>query len=233
MHRKTESDHIEETRNTLLDAVLPHVAFDGWTNQTLEHAIAESGADAGLAHLAFPRGGIDMALAFHYRADRQLAEELAEPKAKANLESLRIRERIAYAVRRRIELVMDDREAVRRGATLLALPMNAAEGAKALWNTSDVIWTACGDTSLDYNWYTKRAILSSVYSTTVLYWLGDQSEGAARSWEFLDRRIENVMQFEKAKAAIRANPLLKLALWAPSQILNQVKAPGSSPGRAS
>ncbi|MEM7506221.1 MAG: COQ9 family protein [Pseudomonadota bacterium] len=230
MPRKTESDHIEETRNTLLDAVLPHVAFDGWTNQMLEHAIAESGVDAGLGHLAFPRGGIDMALAFHYRADRHLAEELAGPKAKANLESLRIRERIAYAVRRRIELVADDREAVRRGATLLTLPMNAAEGAKALWNTADVIWTACGDTSQDYNWYTKRAILSSVYSATVLYWLGDQSEGAARTWEFLDRRIENVMQFEKAKAAVRSNPLMKLALWGPSQILSQVKAPGMGPG---
>ncbi|MEL6477379.1 MAG: COQ9 family protein [Pseudomonadota bacterium] len=212
----------------MLDAVLPHVAFDGWTRETLQRAIAESGIDAGLAGQAFPRGGIDAALEFHYRGDRQLSEELSTPAARANLDSLRIRERITYAVRRRIELVADEREAVRRGATMLALPVYAADGAKALWNTADVIWTACGDTSDDYNWYTKRAILSSVYSATLLYWLGDQSQGFERTWGFLDRRIENVMTFEKTKATLQKNPVVMMAMWAPNQILSRIKAPASA-----
>ncbi|MEM9044571.1 MAG: COQ9 family protein [Pseudomonadota bacterium] len=225
MKQKTEPDHIAEARDKLLDGVLPHVAFDGWSSETLKAAISETGVDAGLAHLAFPRGGVDMALAFHYRADKQLAAELSEPNAAANLASLRIRERIAYAVRRRIELVADEREAVRRGATLLGLPIYAPEGMKAIWHTSDVIWTAYGDVSEDYNWYTKRAILTSVYSTTVLYWLGDQSMGYEKTWEFLDRRIENVMQFEKTKAMLQKNPILQAAMWGPSQILSRVKPP--------
>ena len=228
MPKKTETDHLEEAREKLLEAILPHVAFDGWTDEAVKRAIAESGVEPGLAKLAFPRGGADMALAFHYRADRKLADELSTDKAKSNLDSLRIRERIAYAVRRRIELVAEDREAVRRGATLLALPQNATEGAKAIWNTADVIWTACGDTSEDYNWYTKRGILSSVYSATVLYWLGDQSHGTERTWAFLDRRIENVMQFEKTKAALKDNPVVRLAMWGPSQILNRVKPPSNA-----
>lgn len=207
---------------------MPHVAFDGWTEETLRRAIAESGLDAGLAKQAFPRGGIDMALEFHHAGDRQLAEELSTPAAQANLESLKIRERVTYAVKRRIELVADEREAVRRGATLLALPIYTAEGAKALWNTADVIWTACGDTSDDYNWYTKRAILSSVYSSTLLYWLGDQSMGFERTWGFLDRRIENVMQFEKTKATLQKNPFVKMAMWGPSQILSRMRPPASA-----
>jgi ubiquinone biosynthesis protein COQ9 len=223
--RKTEETHISETRARLLEAALPHVVFDGWTRATLDAAISESGVDEGLARLACPRGGIDLALAFHDKADRELADELA----RADLSALKIRERITHCVRRRIELVADHREAVRRGAALLALPVYAAEGARAVWRTADIIWDACGDTAADYNWYTKRMILSSVHSATLLYWLGDQSPGFERTWAFLDRRIEDVMRFEKTKAQLQGNPLVKLAMWGPMQVLNQIHAPGTKP----
>jgi len=220
---KTENEHISEARERLIEAALPHVVFDGWSTTTLDAAIAESGVDAGLARLTFPRGAIDMALAFHRRADRALADELAA----AELDDMRIRDRITHCVRRRIELVAEHREAVRRGATLLALPPNAPEGARAIWETADIIWTACGDTATDYNWYTKRMILSSVYSATVLYWLGDASPDFANSWAFLDRRIEEVMRFEKTKAQLNENPLVRAALWGPMQVLGAIRAPGA------
>lgn len=223
--KKSETDHLSETREKLLDTVLPHVAFDGWSNETLNSAIAEQGIDPGLAHLAFPRGGVDLALAFHYRADRQLEELLSESDAAAHLMSLKIRDRVAFSVRKRIELVAKQREAVRRGATLLALPMYAGDGVKAIWNTADVIWKLCGDTATDYNWYTKRMILSSVYSASVLYWLGDHSTGSERSWEFLDRRIADVMTFEKTKASLNKNPIVQAAMWGPNQLLSRIKAP--------
>ena len=222
---KTENDHISEARERLIEAALPHVVFDGWTAATLDAAIAESGVDEGLARLAFPRGGIDLALAFHRRADRMLADELAA----TDLTSLRIRDRIIHCVRRRIELVAEHREAVRRGVTLLALPIHAPEGAREIWRTADIIWTACGDTATDYNWYTKRMILGSVYSATVLYWLGDTSPDFANTWAFLDRRIEDVMRFEKSKAQLNENPLLRAAMWGPIQLLNLVRAPGAPP----
>jgi len=221
--QKTEQNHIFETRERLLDAALPNVVFDGWSTQTLDAAIAESGVDPGLARLAFPRGGIDMAMAFHRRADRALADELGA----ADLAGMRIRDRITHCVRRRIELVAEHREAVRRGVTLAALPLHAPDGARAIWETADTIWTACGDTATDYNWYTKRMILGSVYSATMLYWLGDDSPGFTRTWTFLDRRIEEVMRFEKAKAQVRENPLLRAAFWGPSQLLGMLRKPGA------
>ena len=220
---KTEDDHLSEARERLLEAALPHVVFDGWSSATLAAAIAESGVDAGLARLAFPRAGIDMALAFHRRADRALAGELAA----ADLEDMPVRDRITHCLRRRIELVAEHRDAVRRGATLLALPNHAPEGARAIWQTADLIWTACGDTATDFNWYTKRIILSSVFSATVLYWLGDASPNFANTWAFLERRIEDVMRFEKTKAQFRENPLVRAAIWGPMQVLNLVRAPGA------
>lgn len=225
MERPEEAgeDRLGEVRERLLDAVLAHVVFDGWTETALRAAAAETGTDTAMARLAFPRGGIDMALAFHRRADRQLAQAMD----RADLASMRIRDRIGFCVRKRIELVAGHREAVRRGASLFALPINAPEGARAIWETAHLIWTRCGDASTDYNWYTKRAILASVISATMLYWLGDQSTDFESTWAFLDRRLDGVMRIEKTKAALQKNPLTRAMLWAPGQVLGLIRAPGA------
>jgi ubiquinone biosynthesis protein COQ9 len=127
-----------------------------------------------------------------------------------------------------------DREAVRRAGTLFALPMHAADGARALWGTADAIWRALGDTSADLNWYTKRATLSGVYAATVLYWLGDDSPGHQATWEFLDRRIEDVMQVEKLKAAVMDNPLARSLMAGPMKLAERIRpprVPDDLPGR--
>ena len=212
----------------LLDAALPHVAFDGWSEATLKAAAQDTGLSLDLARVLFPRAGLDMALAYHRRGDAQMLEDLAA----RDLGGLKFREKIALAVRLRLENA--DREAVRRGTTLLALPQNAPEAARAVWATADAIWNALGDTSEDGNWYSKRAILSTVHSATVLFWLGDESEGYQDTWAFLDRRIENVMQFEATKARIKASPVLNPVLGLPFRLLESRKKPqgaGPMPGR--
>lgn len=221
---RTEDMHIGEARERLIAAALPHVPFDGWSKAALDAAIAETGVDPGLARLAFPRGGIDLAAAWHRQCDRVLAERLAD----AGLPGMKVRERVTLAVRTRLDLMDGNREAVRRSAAMFALPMHAAEGAKLIWETSDAIWRALGDPSEDYNWYTKRLILASVYASVVLYWLGDESAGHARTLDFLDRRIEDVMRFEKTKAQLSGNPLVKAAMWGPSKLLGLVRAPGTA-----
>lgn len=204
----------------LLEAALPHVPFDGWSETTLRAAIADSGVAEGLARALFPRGGIDLAVAYHRQGDARLREALAT----SDLAALRFRERVVHAVRLRLELV-EDRELVRRGSTLFALPQHAAEGARLIWGTADTIWDSLGDTTRDLNWYSKRATLSAVYGSTVLYWLGDDSLGHQATWAFLDRRIEDVMQIEKLKAAVRANPLGKALLAGPAKLMEKWRVP--------
>lgn len=204
----------------LLDAALLHVPFDGWSRATLAAAARDTGIDPALAHALFPRDGVDLALAWHRRGDARMAAALAE----RDLSALRIRDKAALAVRLRLEGT--DREAVRRGAALFALPLNAAEGAKAVWATADAIWTALGDTSEDGNWYTKRALLASVHAATVLYWLGDDSPDQQATWEFLDRRIDGVMQFERAKAGVQASPVLRTLFALPLATLDALRKPG-------
>lgn len=213
-------DPTEDLKTKVIHAALPHVAFDGWSDATLAAALCDADVAPELGRTLFPRGAVDMALWFHQSGDRAMEETLKNE----TLADLKIRERVTLAVRTRIE-VISDKEAVRRGTTLFALPIYAGDGAKALWGTADAIWSALGDPSTDYNWYTKRATLSGVYASTILFWLGDGSEGAEDTWGFLDRRIENVMQFEKTKAAVQSNPLMKTVFAGPMWVLNQVKAP--------
>lgn len=218
------TDTYDSVTERLLDAALMHVAFDGWSEATFRAAAADADIAPEAARAAFPRGAVDLALAFHARGDAAMLARLATE----DLSHLRLRDRIAAAVRFRLEAV-EDKEAVRRGSTLFALPMHAADGARAIWGTADKIWTALGDTSTDANWYTKRATLSGVYGATVLYWLGDDSIGHDATWAFLDRRIDDVMRIEKLKAQVNANPVLSRVMAGPNWLMSRIKAPAPAP----
>ncbi|MGR3839039.1 MAG: COQ9 family protein [Cognatishimia sp.] len=208
----------------LIDAALPHVAFDGWSVATFDAAVEDAGVDPVVARAICPRGAVDLAVGFHLAGDKAMVAGLAGE----DLDALRFRDRVARAVRLRLELC-PDKEAVRRGTTLYALPHYAPTGSKLIWGTADAIWTALGDSSEDINWYSKRATLSAVYAATVLYWLGDESDGQAETWAFLDRRIDNVMQFEKAKGSFQKSPLGKL-LESPLAGLSKIRRPNTTTG---
>ena len=215
-----QNTSMDAAKDAVLDAALAHVPFDGWSAATLAAATADSGVAPGLVTALFPRGAVDLALAYHYRGDALMRDRFATE----NHDAMRYSEKVARAVRLRLEAA-SDKEAVRRGTTLFALPQHAADGAKAIWGTADAIWQALGDTSTDLNWYTKRATLSAVYGATVLFWLGDDSTDHQATWEFLDRRIENVMQIEKLKSQMRDNPLSKAFAAGPGRWFDKIKAP--------
>ena len=215
---------LEEARRRLMEAAMMHVPFDGWSEATFRAAVRDAGLSRALADAACPRGAVDLALAFHEAGDR----EMIRRQRSEDLSALRFRDKIATAVRYRLEAA-EDKEVVRRASSLFALPQYAADGARALWGTADRIWDTLGDSSDDLNWYTKRATLSGVYASTVLYWLGDESEGNAATWEFLDRRIADVMQVERLKAQVQDNPVLKRVFAGPLWLAGQVRPPARAP----
>lgn len=185
-------------QDRILDAALPQIAFEGWTQSTLERAALSLGLSAFDVSRAFPGGPVEAINRFVARAnDRMLA---ALP---ADFSQLKIRERIATAVMIRLRQQLPHREAVRRALAVYAMPWHALEGVKQNYTTVDAIWHAAGDTSTDYNFYTKRIILAKVYALTLSVWLNDTSDNLAETEAFLRRRIDNVMQFEKFKAKAR------------------------------
>ena len=182
----------------IFEAALPRLAVDGFTAKTLNYAAASADVDAGALARLFPRGGQDLVEAFSEWADGQMDAALRNTP----LAEMKIRARIKAAVNARIIALRPHKEAARRAAAFLSLPQNAALAASLLWRTADRMWRAAGDTSTDFNFYTKRAILMGVYSSTLLRWFTDGSEDEKDTFEFLDARIENVMQFEKFKAEV-------------------------------
>ncbi|WP_439155816.1 COQ9 family protein [Yoonia sp.] len=215
---------VDPAKEQLLDAILPHVTFDGWSPDAFHAAVADVDMNPAHARTLCPRGAVDLAVAYHERGDRVMVDAI---KA-ADMSDMRFRDKVAHAIRLRISAI-DDKEAVRRGTALFALPHMAADGTKLIWGTADAIWDTLGDTSMDVNWYTKRLTLSGVYASVVLYWLGDDSLDGQATDAFIDRRIDDVMQFEKVKAQVRDNPLLKPVTGPLGRLMSGIRAPARMP----
>ena len=194
-------------QRAILDAALPHIAFDGWTREALVLAAEEAGFGEGDVDLAFPGGPVEAVLAHAAIADDDMIVEMQT----LDLETMRTRDKIAIAIRVRLESQVANREAIRRGLRLLADPRHAVEAARSLAHTVDTIWRLAGDTSTDFNYYSKRGLLAGVYSATLVYWLQDNSEDQHRTWEFATRRIDEVLRVGKATAGLG-----KWANWLPN-----------------
>ena len=190
---------LAELRPRLIAAMLPNVPFDGWTALARDAAADAQGIDRDIAAMALPDVAT-MADAFTARADVLMAEAMAA----AGAAQMKVRDRIKFALRTRFEQAGEDREAVRSALAMMMQPANAGLAARTLWRTADAMWRAAGDTATDFNHYSKRAILGTVYSASLLYWLDDDSEGHAATWDFIDRRIDGIMAFEKSKARVKA-----------------------------
>jgi ubiquinone biosynthesis protein COQ9 len=186
-------------REALLAATLPHVAFDGWTHTALMAGARDAGIEPALADNAFPGGMSELLDYYHRAADVAMVRAL---EARSDLAAMKIRDKVALAVRLRLEANAGHREAIRQALSFLALPTNAPLGAKCLYRTVDAIWYAVGDRSTDFSFYTRRGLLAGVYAGTVLYWLNDKSDGFADTWSFLDRRIADVMRIYELRARV-------------------------------
>ena len=191
-------DRRDGQKRDLLAALLPNVPFDGWSRKAMSRAELAAGLPRGTARRLFPGGPIDAVDFFVAEADRRM---LADLEAR-DLTALPIRQRIATAVRIRLDALTRDKEVVRRALALQMLPGNAPRALKGLYRTVDAMWWACGDTATDFNHYTKRALLAGVYASTMVHWLNDTSEDDEDTWAFLDRRIESVMTIQKARGRL-------------------------------
>jgi len=189
----------EASKSAILNAALPLAAEDGFNDAVLARAGREAGVGAEMMLHLFPDGASSLVARFSERCDAQMEQSLA----RQDLAAMKVRERIASAVLARLDALRPNKEAARRACAFLMLPPNAALGMRLVYQTVDAMWRAVGDTSTDFNFYTKRAILGGVYSSTLLRWFNDGSGDEGDTRVFLDARIENVMQFEKLKSGMR------------------------------
>ena len=214
----TDPSPLEQLRRKLALAVGENAVFDGWTRAAVESAAAQLGIDPVQARLAMPKTQAGMIDVYIQEVDRGL-EAYFTPE---RLARLKIREKIRALVWRRLEIMGPAREAVRRALAILSMPQNVPLALRIGWRTADVMWRIAGDTSTDFNHYTKRMPLGAVYGSTLLVWLDDESEGWADTAAFLGRRIDDVMKFETFKAQWRGSADQRLSL---SRFLGRLRYP--------
>jgi ubiquinone biosynthesis protein COQ9 len=209
---------LEQLRRKLALAVGQNAVFDGWTKKAVDSAAAQLGIDPAQARLAMPKTQAAMIDLYIQEVDRAL-EAWFTPE---RLAGMKIREKIRSLVWRRLEIMGPAREAVRRALAILVMPQNIPLALRVSWRTADLMWRIVGDTSTDFNHYTKRMTLGAVYASTLLAWLEDQSEGWSETAKFLDRRIDDVMKFEKWKAGWRGSSDRRLS---PSRFFGRLRYP--------
>ena len=186
---------LDEIRVALATILGRHAGFDGWSHAAVHAAADEFGVDRDIAMLAFKGNAIDIIDAWIESIDLELGRRLPADK----LGAMKIRDRITALLATRLEIMAPDRESLRRALAIMAMPQNISKSAKMGWRSADRMWRLAGDTSSDFNHYTKRITLSAVYASTLSVFVNDDSENFANTRAFLDRRIDNVMQIEKVK----------------------------------
>jgi ubiquinone biosynthesis protein COQ9 len=210
---------LDEIRSGLAPALANHAAFDGWNDTAVVAAALEMGVDPDIAKLAFKGGA--MTLIDHWIAsvDAEMARRLPPEK----LATMKIRERITTLIDTRLQIAAPVKEAQRRALAIMAMPQNVLATARIGWRSADVMWRLAGDNATDFNHYTKRLTLSGVYASTLAVFVNDDSDGFADTRAFLARRIDNVMQFEKAKAKAKERQEYMPSL---SRLVGRLRYPG-------
>lgn len=189
---------LDELRLALAPEIARAAVFDGWGEDALRQSAALAGVDANVARLAFPGGAMDMIGAWIDSTDAKMVANYGGGR----LDAMKIRDRIRALLLFRLDAIAGQEEALRRALAIQAMPQNLARTLKNGWRSADLMWRLAGDTATDYNHYTKRALLTGIYTATLAVWLDDGSEGKAETRAFIDRRIDDVMKFEKTKAQL-------------------------------
>ncbi len=202
----------QDQRFLVLESVLKRVPSEGWTPKAYVEGVKRSGVGAGVAGLLFPQGHIDVIAFFGQWVDTQMQARIRQEPGFA---VRRVRYKITFGVRARLEALTPHREAFRRLMVWYALPHHAPLGLRRLYRTVDLIWRAAGGASTDFNFYTKRALLAGVLKATLLIWLDDVTPGCTATWSFLDRRITDVLRAGKSLSLMRE--------WSPRELLEMAR----------
>lgn len=212
---------LPELRDRLAPRIAAAAAFDGWTEAAVRGAAEDIGLDGDVAAFAFRGGPMDMIAAWVAHVDREMAAKLPAE----TLAAMKVRERISALVRARLDAISGHEESLRRALAVMAMPRNAGRALQLGWHSADLMWRLAGDTATDYNHYTKRTILAAIYAATLAVHVDDESEGKADTLAFLDRRIDGVMRFEKAKARMTSG--LGQERFSVSRFLGRLRYPAA------
>ena len=203
MSENPDMSEMDLIREQIMLSCLRHVPFDGWSVEALNAGAADAGYDDAMALRAFSGDMGSVIKLWGAWSDQQMLDALDEiPK----WDEMSVPDRVSAAVKSRIMVNAEHQEAFRRAASWLAMPIHIPLAMQGTLRTVNAMWYAAGDTATDWNYYSKRGILSTIYTATVLYWLSDTPDEEGdypQTWEFLARRLKDLGTITKAVKKVK------------------------------
>ena len=194
---------ISTYKEKLVLGLLTNVPFDGLQWEALYRAAEDlkiyktplSNENKIELKNLFENNLVNTIKAFNDYLDNKMEESFS--KTKNNKQ--RTPEKIKNLILDRISASLNFKDGIVSSLGFMSLPQNSKSSLKMLYNTCDRIWRVSGDQSTDFSFYTKRLILSGVYSSTLMYWINDDTCDLKNTEKFLDRRLENVSKIGQVK----------------------------------
>tara|TARA_B100000989_G_scaffold293709_1_gene271529 strand:+ start:750 stop:1490 length:741 start_codon:yes stop_codon:yes gene_type:complete len=203
---KTKTSDNNQIRIDLIRAMLTHVPFDGWTWEAMEQGALDIGFEKKKTPFLrvkifkglFKNGSIDFIDIFSDIIDLEVIENynLLETKP------VKVSEKIKKIIMIRLNICQKYKEAIRSSISITAIPTNAKISLNTLYKTCNIMWRIAGDKSTDFSFYTRRITLAAVYTSTLLFWLNDNSNNNIETEFFLDRQLKNISKISSLKKPI-------------------------------
>ena len=188
----------ERQRKKILKQALIDINTYGFKENMLIHVAENCNLSKGTLGRLFPEGIYELKEYFFNQTDIEMLKKIKQKENK----DIRIRDKIYNGVIIRLEIFQKNKDSIKH--IFVSESSTPIKSIRNLWNTADLIWRSAGDTSTDYNHYTKRLLLSWVYLSTLLCWFNDKSKNIEETKLFLNRRIDEVLKFGKTSATIKS-----------------------------
>ena len=194
--KKLKKVNLNKLRYQILLKAKEHVSKCGWNDKLFYNIASKSKFKFSEIAVLFPEGYITLLEMYLDTVNNQMTED----SKKINLIRLRVHERVKELVILRLKIMSREKELISKTYFHLLLPQNFKIASRCLYKAVDQIWFVAGDNSTDFNFYSKRAILASIYTLTMIHFINNDNMDETLS--VLNKLLKRVSKIPKIKSNI-------------------------------
>ena len=193
---KTKNKYLLNKRLKILKFAKIVVAKDGLTSNTFKNISKKYDLNIDEMNLLFPGGKND----FLYFVLEQLNIDLENYCKKLDLIRLPVHKRIRKILLSKINIMDKEKKFYKKIFLNLLIPKKNFSLPIKLYKSVDQIWFIAGDTSVDFNFYTKRLILAGIYSRVIFFFFNNNNQKLLE--DLLDSNLRRVSKIPELKTKL-------------------------------
>lgn len=192
-----QKKNINNIKKNILEEAKKYIVSNGW-NENLFNLISKNKKfKIDEINSIFPDNYISL-LNFYLN---ELNSNFILKAKKLNLKNMRTHIKVRELILLKLKLYQYEKPIIRKTYFSLLSPKHINISSHALYKTVDEIWFIIGDDSTDFNFYSKRAILSTIYSSVIFHWINNDNINLTK--KFLDKQLFRVSKIPILKNKIK------------------------------